>query len=171
MTVARLQVAVELGGAAQEMRDGLPQKRASACRVGCAAEYATSNGKETKHCNDMRRDDASFTCRIPAFLSPIGVSRLLVQQFHLHSHSQQATTFTCTMVPLKGAFILKNAHLVAPQDAQRQHTRSHACSSAKSVAPSACACLPAHMETSSSALATITGRPRGEDPNARDDST
>ncbi|KAF8403587.1 hypothetical protein HHK36_011691 [Tetracentron sinense] len=62
-------------------------------------------------------------------------------------------------------------HRAAPLDAQRQLTRSHACSSAKSVAPSACVCLRAHTETSSLALATITGRPRGEDPNALNYST
>lgn len=58
------------------------------------------------------------------------------------------------------------AGLGARVDARQHHIRSRACSSAKSVVPSACACPPARTETSKCALATITGRPREEDPNA-----
>ncbi|KAL8133383.1 hypothetical protein AgCh_008738 [Apium graveolens] len=54
----------------------------------------------------------------------------------------------------------------ALRDAQTQHTKSHACSSAKSVAQSACACHQEHMETRKSALAMIIGRQRGEVLNA-----
>lgn len=50
--------------------------------------------------------------------------------------------------------------------AQRRRTRSHACSSARSVVLNACVCLREPMETSRFAPATITGRPREEDPNA-----
>lgn len=50
--------------------------------------------------------------------------------------------------------------LVVAQDARRQHTRSHVCSSARNVVQSVCVCLQALMETSSSVLAIITGRQR-----------
>ncbi|XVF56236.1 hypothetical protein PTKIN_Ptkin06aG0102500 [Pterospermum kingtungense] len=68
--------------------------------------------------------------------------------------------------PLKAASIPKSAGHAAPQDAQRHNTRSHACSSAISAAPSACVCHLVLMETSKSALATTTGRPSEEDPSA-----
>lgn len=61
---------------------------------------------------------------------------------------------------------MQNVARGAQQDAQRRNTRSHVCSSAKSVVQSACACLQEHMETRNSALAMITGRQRGEDLNA-----
>ncbi|KAA8530666.1 hypothetical protein F0562_005400 [Nyssa sinensis] len=51
-------------------------------------------------------------------------------------------------------------------DAQRHHTRSRACSSASSAAPSASVCHRAHMATNKHALATTTGRPRKAVPNA-----
>lgn len=51
-------------------------------------------------------------------------------------------------------------------DAQTHNTRSHAYSFATSVVPSVCVCLLAIMATSRFALATTTGRPKGEDPNA-----
>lgn len=61
---------------------------------------------------------------------------------------------------------LQSAHLIAQQDAQRQHTRSHACSFARSVALSACVCHLELMETNNLVLVTITGKLREEDPNA-----
>jgi hypothetical protein len=64
----------------------------------------------------------------------------------------------------------QNVHQGAPPGAQPQHTRSHACSSAKSAVQSACVCLPARMGTNSLALATTTGRPREEGPNALENS-
>nr|GMD61647.1 hypothetical protein CDL12_20539 [Ipomoea batatas] len=54
----------------------------------------------------------------------------------------------------------QSAQMHAHIDAQRQHTRSHACSSAKSVASSADACLQEPMAINKSALVTIIGRPR-----------
>ncbi|KAH7557185.1 hypothetical protein JRO89_XS11G0069700 [Xanthoceras sorbifolium] len=59
----------------------------------------------------------------------------------------------------------KSAVHIAVQDVRRHNTRSHACSFAKSAVPSACVCLLVFMETRSHVLATITGRPREEDPN------
>ncbi|EOY32792.1 Uncharacterized protein TCM_040807 [Theobroma cacao] len=70
------------------------------------------------------------------------------------------------MVPPRAAFVLKNVVRDALPDALLQHTRSHACSSVRSVVPSACVCLLAHMETNNIAHATTTGRPREEGPNA-----
>ncbi|KAJ6912144.1 hypothetical protein NC651_014728 [Populus alba x Populus x berolinensis] len=55
-----------------------------------------------------------------------------------------------------------SADLAALVDAPRQPSRSHACSSARSAAPSACVCLPELMGTSNHVPATTTGRPRGE---------
>ncbi|KAK3225432.1 hypothetical protein Dsin_005294 [Dipteronia sinensis] len=57
------------------------------------------------------------------------------------------------------------AKLGAHTDAQRHQIRRHVCSSARNAAQNACVCLQELMETSISALATITGRPRTEDPN------
>lgn len=51
-------------------------------------------------------------------------------------------------------------------DAQTHNTRSHAYSFVTSVVLSVCVCLLAIMATSRFALATTTGRPKGEDPNA-----
>ena len=50
--------------------------------------------------------------------------------------------------------------------AQQLHIRSHACFSARNVAPNASAFLLVHMATSKSALATTAGRQRKGDPNA-----
>ncbi|TXG70284.1 hypothetical protein EZV62_005219 [Acer yangbiense] len=58
-----------------------------------------------------------------------------------------------------------SAGRVAVQDVRRHNTRSRACSFAISAVPSACVCLLVFMETRSHVLATITGRPREEDPN------
>ncbi|KAF3454276.1 hypothetical protein FNV43_RR04723 [Rhamnella rubrinervis] len=74
----------------------------------------------------------------------------------------------CSTVPPKAAFVLKTAHQGAEQGAQPQHTKSPACSSAKSVVQSVCVSLLVLMATSKFALATITGRPRVEDPNVPD---
>ncbi|KVI08618.1 hypothetical protein Ccrd_013001, partial [Cynara cardunculus var. scolymus] len=52
-------------------------------------------------------------------------------------------------------------------DARRHRTRSRACSSAKSVAPNACAYHRVFMVTNRNAVvATITGRPRKANPSA-----
>uniref|UniRef100_A0A7N2KY02 Uncharacterized protein n=1 Tax=Quercus lobata TaxID=97700 RepID=A0A7N2KY02_QUELO len=53
-----------------------------------------------------------------------------------------------------------------PIVARQLHKRSHACFSALSAAQSASVFLLALMATSKFALATITGRPRQEDPSA-----
>ncbi|KAJ0021452.1 hypothetical protein Pint_30961 [Pistacia integerrima] len=60
--------------------------------------------------------------------------------------------------------VLQNAHT----DAQPQHTRNHACSSAKNAVQSVCVCPLEPMATSKLALATTIGRPREEAPNALD---
>ena len=52
--------------------------------------------------------------------------------------------------------------------ARRHHTRSRACSSARSVVQHASAFLLAPMATNKSALATTIGRPKKEAPNALD---
>ena len=63
---------------------------------------------------------------------------------------------------------MQSAHQGAQQGAQPQHTKSPACSSAKSVVQSVCVSLLVLTATSKFALATITGRPREEDPNVHD---
>ncbi|KAL9319165.1 hypothetical protein ACSQ67_015682 [Phaseolus vulgaris] len=65
--------------------------------------------------------------------------------------------------------LLKESHivnLVVRIDAQTHSTRSHVCSSARSVVRNACVCLLEPMATRRCAPATTTGRPKGEDPNA-----
>ncbi|KAF1880992.1 hypothetical protein Lal_00023022 [Lupinus albus] len=59
-----------------------------------------------------------------------------------------------------------NVGHVAHRDAQKHSTRSHACSSAKSVVPSVYVFLLELMATSKFVLAITTGRPKEEDPNA-----
>lgn len=61
---------------------------------------------------------------------------------------------------------MQNVHLDALVDAQKLHSRSHACFSVKNAVQSVCACLLGHMATSKFALATITGKPRAVDQNA-----
>ncbi|XP_057971355.1 uncharacterized protein LOC131160057 isoform X1 [Malania oleifera] len=58
-----------------------------------------------------------------------------------------------------------NAHHNARGGAARRSTISHACSSVRSAAGSACACPRGIMGTKLYALATTTGRPSEEDPN------
>ncbi|ERM97228.1 hypothetical protein AMTR_s00119p00075570 [Amborella trichopoda] len=60
----------------------------------------------------------------------------------------------------------KSALMLAHGDVQRHSITSHACSFAKSVAGNVSVCPLASMATSRFVLATMTGRPRGEDPNA-----
>ncbi|KAL3526527.1 hypothetical protein ACH5RR_011183 [Cinchona calisaya] len=60
----------------------------------------------------------------------------------------------------------RNARHNARGGAAGPSTTSHACSSVKSAAESACACPQAIMGTKPCALATTTGRPRKEDPSA-----
>ncbi|XP_027920442.1 uncharacterized protein LOC114178624 isoform X2 [Vigna unguiculata] len=55
---------------------------------------------------------------------------------------------------------------VAEVDVQIRNTRNRVCFSARSVVRSACVCLLELMATSRFALATTTGRPKEEDPNA-----
>ncbi|KAE8021682.1 hypothetical protein FH972_007553 [Carpinus fangiana] len=59
-----------------------------------------------------------------------------------------------------------NAHRNARGGAARPNTTSHACSSVRSAAKSACACLRGITGTKLCALATTTGRPRKEAPSA-----
>ncbi|KAG6580964.1 hypothetical protein SDJN03_20966, partial [Cucurbita argyrosperma subsp. sororia] len=66
----------------------------------------------------------------------------------------------------QGASRSSNAQIGAPLGAGGHNTTNHACSSAKSAAGSACVCPLATTETKPCALATTTGRPRKEDPNA-----
>ncbi|PIM98637.1 hypothetical protein CDL12_28879 [Handroanthus impetiginosus] len=70
------------------------------------------------------------------------------------------------IVSVRGVFGLKSVEEDALTDAQRPHTRSRACSSARNAVQSVCACLQAHTATSKFAPATITGRPREADQNA-----
>ncbi|KAL3620346.1 hypothetical protein CASFOL_035258 [Castilleja foliolosa] len=64
-----------------------------------------------------------------------------------------------------------NVHQDAHIGAQRQHSRSHACSTAKNVVQCVCVCHLAHMGTSKFALATTTGKPREVDQNALEKKT
>ncbi|KAF2299473.1 hypothetical protein GH714_032080 [Hevea brasiliensis] len=59
-----------------------------------------------------------------------------------------------------------NAHHNARGGAARPNTISHACSSVRSAAESACVCLQGIMGIKLFGLATTTGRPRREDPSA-----
>lgn len=61
---------------------------------------------------------------------------------------------------------LQNVVHVAEVDVQIRNTRNRVCFSARSVVRSACVCLLELMATSRFALATTTGRPKEEDPNA-----
>jgi len=61
---------------------------------------------------------------------------------------------------------LQNVAHAAQVDVQIRNTRNRVCFSARSAVPSACVCLLELMATSRFALATITGRPKEEDPNA-----
>ncbi|KAI3704382.1 hypothetical protein L1987_74600 [Smallanthus sonchifolius] len=64
------------------------------------------------------------------------------------------------------------AHNVNPDvhiDALQLHTRSHACSSARSVVPNACACRRVFMGTNRSVPATTTGRLRKANPSVLED--
>ncbi|KAG4927818.1 hypothetical protein JHK82_053511 [Glycine max] len=72
----------------------------------------------------------------------------------------------CSMASPKAVLNHKNVGHVAPLDAQTHNTRNRACSSAKSAVPSAYVCLLELMATSKFALATTTGRPKGEGQNA-----
>lgn len=56
----------------------------------------------------------------------------------------------------------------ARRDARKRRSRSHVCFSVKNAVQNACVCLQGLMGTSSCALATMTGRLRGEDQNALD---
>ncbi|XVE61071.1 hypothetical protein DITRI_Ditri06bG0010400 [Diplodiscus trichospermus] len=86
---------------------------------------------------------------------------------HLRHSPSLLQTSQC-MALLRAAFVPKSADPAAQPDARRHNTRSHACSSATSAAPSACVCRRELMETSKFALATTIGRPREEDPSALD---
>ncbi|KAK7355222.1 hypothetical protein VNO80_14472 [Phaseolus coccineus] len=75
------------------------------------------------------------------------------------------------MAPLRAVLNHKIVVLVVRIDAQTHSTRSHVCSSAKSVVRNACVCPLEPMATRRYAPATTTGRPKGEDPNALESST
>ncbi|KAK9271479.1 hypothetical protein L1049_001838 [Liquidambar formosana] len=68
--------------------------------------------------------------------------------------------------PVVLGFVPQIANQGALIVARRHPTKSHACSSASNAAPSASVFLQALMATSKCALATTTGRPKKEDPNA-----
>lgn len=61
---------------------------------------------------------------------------------------------------------MQNAHHSAQGDVARRSSTNPACSSVKNAVPSASASLRGSMGTRLYALATITGRPSAEDPNA-----
>ncbi|KAK4278015.1 hypothetical protein QN277_015918 [Acacia crassicarpa] len=63
-------------------------------------------------------------------------------------------------------FVLQIASPSVTTDALQLHTRSLACSSVRNAALNACVFLLVRTATSNPALATTTGRPRKEDPNA-----
>ncbi|KAL2326029.1 hypothetical protein Fmac_025087 [Flemingia macrophylla] len=85
----------------------------------------------------------------------------------LNSCSDFVSVFlSFSMAPPKAVFNHKIALHVARTDARTHNTRSRACSSAKSAVPNACVCHLEPTATSRSALATTTGKPKGEDPNA-----
>ncbi|GAB4851687.1 hypothetical protein Ancab_031091 [Ancistrocladus abbreviatus] len=69
---------------------------------------------------------------------------------------------------LQVASSLKSVSRGVGPDVQIRPTRSHACFSARNAVPSACVYLRALTVTSNFAPATIIGRPREADPNARD---
>ncbi|KAK7392964.1 hypothetical protein VNO78_21414 [Psophocarpus tetragonolobus] len=71
-----------------------------------------------------------------------------------------------SMASLKAVFNHKIVLHVVWIDAQTHSTRSHVCSSAKSVVPHACVCHQELMATKRFVLATTIGRPKGEDRNA-----
>ncbi|PIN06896.1 hypothetical protein CDL12_20539 [Handroanthus impetiginosus] len=64
------------------------------------------------------------------------------------------------------AFLRQSVQVHAHIDAQKQLTRSHACSFARNVASSVGACPLALTATNKFVLATITGKPKGVDQNA-----
>lgn len=61
---------------------------------------------------------------------------------------------------------MQNAHHSAQGDVARRSITNRACSSVKNAVPSASVSLRGSMETRLYALATITGRPSVEAPNA-----
>ncbi|KAE8675806.1 F-box protein [Hibiscus syriacus] len=61
---------------------------------------------------------------------------------------------------------LTNAHRSAQGDVARPSTTNHACSSVRNAAGHACVCPQGITGTNKFALATTTGRPRKEAPNA-----
>src|SRR5574337_1173438 len=87
----------------------------------------------------------------------------------LQHHSPKAVEIILPlpcMESLKAAFNLKNVEVDAKRDAQRQHSRSHACSFVKSAVPNACVCLMELMATSNLVLVTMNGRLKEEAQNA-----
>ncbi|CAI0374791.1 unnamed protein product [Linum tenue] len=72
----------------------------------------------------------------------------------------------CRLGQLRAAFTRKNVEGGATRGARGRSTRSRACSSAGSAAPSASASLLGFTATSNPALATTTGKPNEEAQNA-----
>ncbi|KAK3018774.1 hypothetical protein RJ639_005237, partial [Escallonia herrerae] len=77
-----------------------------------------------------------------------------------------STTFPAPSAGVKGYNRLRPADRDVRIVARQLRTKSHACFSASSAAPSAFACLQALMATNRHALATTAGRPSKADPNA-----
>ncbi|KAK4370888.1 hypothetical protein RND71_010363 [Anisodus tanguticus] len=73
---------------------------------------------------------------------------------------------TTTVLAANGKHHHANAYHNVRGDVARHSTTSHACSSVKNVATSACVFHLVPMETRMSALVTTTGRPRKEDQSA-----
>ncbi|KAL8240349.1 hypothetical protein R6Q59_013704 [Mikania micrantha] len=70
--------------------------------------------------------------------------------------------------PGRTGFVQKIVNPDVHTDALQHHTRSHACSSVKSVVPNACACHQVFMGTNTSVPATTTGRLRKANPSVPD---
>lgn len=85
--------------------------------------------------------------------------------FFFHLYLFQIILFDETNIGYTLIWCMQNVGHAAQIDAQIHNTRNRACSSAISAVPSACVCLLDFMATSRSALATTTGKPKGEDPN------
>ncbi|KAK8556866.1 hypothetical protein V6N12_003257 [Hibiscus sabdariffa] len=86
------------------------------------------------------------------FLVLIAISMLQTMAMASHGHG--------------GHHYDQNAHHSAQGGVGRHSTISHACSSVRNAARNACVCPLGIMGTKLFALATTTGRPRKDDPNA-----
>ncbi|KAG8496905.1 hypothetical protein CXB51_008010 [Gossypium anomalum] len=96
----------------------------------------------------------------------LGVMLLLLAENNAARSSHEMSREAPAPQPQPPGNFTMSVDLAAVKDVQTRNTRSHACSSATSAAPSACVCRQALTETSKSALATTIGRRREEDPSA-----